>query len=121
MRDPNGGPVPIARYPRFTRDEWRKMSRQLLHGKFPDPRKMGSHWNYDGPEVRSRSLSYTFVRLLILSQRFQQHHDRFWQDAHRLGENYREVLPGWPPNPFLYMHQRRPHDLDRWVDEEWTP
>ncbi|KAG9245791.1 hypothetical protein BJ878DRAFT_533657 [Calycina marina] len=97
-----GGP-PVAYYPRFTQREWDKIDRKMSQGKWPNPRKMGSDWNYDGPE------------------RFQQRHDWFWQDAHRIGENDREQLPqSFGPNPFLHMHQQDPMDFPQWImDEPW--
>jgi len=51
--DPNGGPMPIAFYPRFTENEWRKLSRLERQGKRLNPRRMGSDWNWNGPEVRN--------------------------------------------------------------------
>jgi hypothetical protein len=56
-------------------------------------------------------------------QRFQQEHDWFWQNAHRIGENRRE---GYHPlmrdiNPHLRMHQEWPDDLQDWIqDEPWN-
>ena len=50
-------------------------------------------------------------------QRFQQEHDWFWQEAHRIGENIREGLPVnlGGINPHLRMHQEFPDDIVDWL------
>ena len=41
-----------AFYPRFTRDEARKLIRRLQHHRHINPRSMGPGWTTDGPRVR---------------------------------------------------------------------
>jgi len=77
---------------------------------------MGSDWNWNGPEVCS-IFDSRIALIANLLKRFQQRHDWFWQEAHRLGENRREGLPhGFPSNPFLLMHQQVRADLDDWCN-----
>ncbi|TVY24312.1 hypothetical protein LHYA1_G007927 [Lachnellula hyalina] len=96
-------------YPHFTASEWRRMARRLGKGHLVDPLKMGDDWHQDGPK------------------RFRQELDEFWQEAHRIGENYRQGLPLTSVrNPNFRMHQQWPNDLQNWmIDEElnqmWFP
>jgi hypothetical protein len=62
----------------------------------------------------------SFVKSAKPAQRFQQEHDWFWQEAHRIGENDRE---GFHPlyegvNPHLRMHQEWPWELREWIEDE---
>ena len=110
-------------YPRFTRDEARKIIQRLQHGRQVNPCSMGSGWTVDGPRVRRlpEDSEWCFVNV---KQRFQQEHDGFWQHAHRIGENLREGFPALYSgiNPNFRMSQGWPDELQEWIqDEPWYP
>lgn len=112
-----------AFYPRFTRDEARKLIRRLHHGRQVNPGSMGSGWAVDGPRARHlpRDSEWCFANA---KQRFQQEHDWFWQHAHRIGENLREGFPALYSgiNPNFRMSQGWPDELQEWIqDEPWYP
>ncbi|KAH8593484.1 hypothetical protein B0O99DRAFT_714726 [Bisporella sp. PMI_857] len=96
--DPNGGPIGIAHYPRFTLDEWKQIRKKYRKGKLIDPKAMGSEWNSMGPK------------------RFEPKHDMYWQDAHRVGENYREgFIREFSARPNMQMHQNSIWDLNDYI------
>ena len=100
-------------YPRFTREEVRKMDKRRKVGKPVNAMKMGKDWNWNGPNVSLPCEFYAQCSICI--QRFRQEHDAFWQSAHRIGENYRETgMPYGPRNPFFRLAQQWPDDVYLW-------
>jgi hypothetical protein len=92
------------------------MLRQWRRNGRVNPETMGPDWHNDGPKVSGCDFSPLAGPLLIQLQRFRQEHDWFWQEAYRVGENYRQgYSPAAGTNPFLAMHQNWPDDVDDWI------
>lgn len=94
------------------------MENMIRCGRWPNPMEMGSEWNQIGPNVCDQARIW-FITADI-SQRFRSEHDHFWQDAHRMGEGWRQG-PWWPPhsngpNRMMFMQQQHANDLDNWID-----
>lgn len=119
-------------YPRLTAREERNIINANERGRVHRlrPNDIGPGWNHFGPLVRSCGVvamipvqppldlvcAYWRIDILTMLQRFRPEHNRFWRDAHRIGENRREGLPRSAGiNPYFDHHQHQEEDVLQWM------